>query len=176
MKLPTNHQEFQELLEKHGAANPDVWTKDRKFDTQYVIQYLFLQMIWNAIESPHRSSASETNLEQARKRKETPFSDPDSEVVDILDRMIAAGVTPEEISKVISFKQQSLVLTILYALNDNAYGQIKEVQDTFRFGVFDMDESFNPVPGTGWGSVDHLFYDAVPKDHETVVPKAYLDV
>ena len=174
--FPKNNDEFRNLLDFHKASKPEAWVNEgNQFDRANVIRFHILWMIWNCLENPKRSCASPEALEQAKIDRDSKFPSPESEVSEILEKMILGGVTPEEISKLICFKQQGVVLEILYALEDPSYGQFKEFQDDLRFGLYEFDDAGKPIPGTDVTDLDHRFYDAIPKRYEGLVPRAYLD-
>lgn len=174
--IPRNSEEFRKLLDLCKAAKADAWAdSDKRYDRLDAVRFLFLWMIWNCLEDPKRSCASPESLARAKLDRDSKFPSPESEVSEILEKMVRSGVSPEEISKLINFKQQDVVIQFLYALEDPSYGQYEQFQDDLRFGLFEFDDAGTPIAGSGVTDLDHRFYDAVPERYESMVPIAYLD-
>lgn len=161
--FPTNNEEFMDLLIYQNAANVESWVfKEKQFDRTDVIRYLFLREIWRGIENPADSTFTQTHLEHRLWRyKKNPRLE-NGEVLAVLEKMLASGISGREISTLVREMQFALAHYILYKLDDTEADHEPEIASHMLFGIYLEDEDGNPVPGSRLNCLHELFSSARP--------------
>lgn len=152
MEYPSNKEEFKSLLAQVGAADEQAWVQDRKdFNDRDVQQFLFLSAIWRQFENPNDSSYKTESIERAQEKvAKRPNRELDVDLK-IASKMLAAGITAEEISTLVIHAQFDLAFRILYQIDDTGAGQPQELRNQLKVGMYTEDANEQPIPGTRWG-------------------------
>lgn len=152
--FPDSKEQFLELLNDLGAANPASWVLEgSSFSREEVLQYLFLRSIWLFIENPRKSTYETKKVARSRAWSEAHESRQLRSYVPIAEKMLSAGITPEEISTLVYESQVDLIFQLLYILDDNECGIPVELGD-MGFGLFETKDR-QPI-GNAWGINDLL--------------------
>lgn len=159
--FPETAEEFLDLLEELGAAKPSSWVwEGSKFSRKEVLQYLFLRSIWMLMENPSKSTYTPEKTARSRAWTESLKGRSLRADVPIVEKMLSSGISPVEISTLVSYSQANLVFQVLYMLDDNEMCTPVDIEDT-GFGLFETrcDE---PI-GSRW-SINDLLEAARPKN------------
>ena len=150
MQFPESKEAFKELLAdgKLAAKYPDHWAGDwAEFSETNVMKYLFLQGIWAFMENPLKSSYTAEKVARSRAWARGYRGRRVAKHIPIVEKMLDAGISPEEMSSLVLYSQINLVFQILYMLDDNAVCIPLDLEQR-GFGLF---ETKGGVPfGDDW--------------------------
>jgi len=152
--FPDSKEQFLELLNGLDVANPESWVfEGSSFSREEVLQYLFLRSIWLFIENPKKSTYEPEKVARSRVWSEAHEGRQLRPYVPIAEKMLSAGISPEEISTLVYESQVNLIFQLLYILDDNECGMPVELDD-MGFGLFETKDR-QPI-GNAWGINDLL--------------------
>jgi hypothetical protein len=133
-----NEQELTELFRKLGAPDPEGWAHSQITEgIPQLPRYLFLREAWRHVVSPgDRSWMSE-------QRPEDPF-EPGGELGPALDRILAAGARPEDLTTVVRVMQWHLLARLCVLMEDPGGGLEEEIGDIW-WNLFLLDDTDRPT-------------------------------
>ena len=159
--FPNSNEQFLELLNSLGAARPESWVfEGSRFSREEVLQYLFLRSIWLFMENPRKSNYKPERVARSRAWSEGLAGRRLETYVPIAEKMLSAGMSPEEISTIVYESQRDLIFQLLYILDDNECAIPVELDD-MGFSLFETDAG-RPI-GNRW-SINDLFEAARPAE------------
>jgi hypothetical protein len=153
-RFPNSKEQFLELLNSLGAASPESWVfESSSFNRKKVLQYLFLRSVWMFVENPAQSSYKPEKVARSRAWSEAHERRRLQPYVPIAEKMLSAGISPEEISALVYESQVNLIFQILYILDDNECAVPVDLGD-MGFGLFETKD--DQAVGNRWGINDLL--------------------
>lgn len=148
MRFPRNMDEYNQFLEWLRIEDVQPWLNfPSTYDRTRVLKLVFLRTVWESFEKPSNSTYHGSEL--ALRRKEAP------EVCEIIDKILGAGVTPEELSRLIFCEQFELVCGVLYALVDPVSADF-DPDGEVHFSVYSENEDRSVIPESRWSSLSEL--------------------
>ena len=156
--FPKNRQQFEALLEQLECSEPNDFLSEGYSDTAFV-SFIFLWTIWEEIEDPDDSSytTEKIDLLKERIRQNPRLADPK---IEIAEKMLNAGITPREISSLISLEQERYAKFICYHIEEPTSHVPWELGKHLQTGLCMIKWLFYRKPL--WGLSD-LFHSARPK-------------
>jgi hypothetical protein len=133
-----NEQELAELFRKLGAPEPESWAHSQI--TEGITQlprYLFLREAWRHVVSPGDRSW------MFAMRPEDP-DEPGGELGPAVDRILAAGARPEDLTTVVRVMQWHLLARLCVLMEDPGGGLEEEVEDIW-WNLFLLDDNDRPT-------------------------------
>lgn len=160
-QFPESKEEFLSLLIDLGAATPESWVLEgSSYCREEVLQYLFLRSVWKFIENPNKSTYEPEKVARSRAWSEAHARRQLRPYVPIAEKMLSAGISPEEISTLVCESQVNVIFQLLYILDDNECAIPVELGD-MGFGLFETHDG--QAIGNRW-SVNDLLEAARPAD------------
>jgi hypothetical protein len=137
-----DEQQLGELFRKLGARHPEASAHSQLTEgIPQLARYLFLRQAWRQVVSPSdRSWMTEM-------RTRDP-NDPGGEFGPAIDRLLAAGARPEDLTTVVRIMQWWLLGSICVLLDDP--GDLEDEVGNIWWRLFLMDENNEPslpIPG-----------------------------
>jgi len=136
--MSLNKKELTELFRKLGAPHPEGWAHSQITEgIPQLPRYLFLRQAWREIVEPgDQRWMSEMRPKDA--------NDSGGEIGPALDRLLAAGARPEDLTTVVRIMQWYLLARICVLLEDPGGDVESEVADIW-WQLYLIDENDNPV-------------------------------
>lgn len=132
-----NEQELTELFRKLGAQEPESWAHSQITEgIPQLLRYLFLRQAWRNVVSP------DDNNWMSKLRPKEPNL-PGGELGPAIDRILAAGARPEDLTTVVRVMQWRLLSRLSVLLEDPGLPE-EEVADIW-WQLFLVDENDNPI-------------------------------
>jgi hypothetical protein len=135
--MSLNEKELTELFRKLGAPDPEGWARSQITEgIPQLPRYLFLRQAWRKVIGPDdRSWMSEM-------RPKDP-NDSGGEIGPALDRLLAAGARPEDLTTVVRVMQWWLLSRLCVLLEDP--GDVESEVADIWWQLYLIDENDNPV-------------------------------
>lgn len=132
-----NKQELTELFRKLGAQDPEGWARSQAEEgIPQLPRYLFLRQAWREIVEPgDRNWMSEW-------RPPRP-NDPGAELGPAIDRILAAGARPEDLTTVVRIMQWHMLARLCVLLDDP--GDVEPEVSDLWWTLFLVDENGTPI-------------------------------
>jgi hypothetical protein len=132
-----NVQELTELFRKIGAQDPEGWARSQvREGIPQLARYLFLRQAWRRVVGPDDQNWID------KMRPKHP-NQPGGEFGPAIDRLLAAGARPEDLTTIVRVMQWALLSSLCYLLDDP--GDLEpEVKDV-AWQLFLLDEDDNPI-------------------------------
>jgi hypothetical protein len=132
-----DEEQLGELFRKLGAPMPEGWARSQiKEGFPQLARYLFLRQAWRLILSPDDRSWI-SNM-----RPKNP-DQPGGEFGPAMDRLLAAGARPEDLTTIARIMQWWLLSGLCVLLEDP--GNLEPEVADVEWGLFLLDENYNPV-------------------------------
>jgi hypothetical protein len=132
-----NEQELTELFRKLGAQEPESWAHSQITEgIPQLLRYLFLRQAWRKVVQPGDRSW------MVEMRPKDP-NGPGGELGPAIDRILAAGVRPEDLTTVVRVMQWRLLSRFSVLLEDP--GVLEEEVADIWWQLFLVDENDNPI-------------------------------
>ena len=129
-----NKEELTELFRKLGAREPEDWAASQVEEgINQLGRFLFLRQAWREVFDENDASWIQNEIEMS---EESP-SAPCSGIGPALQRMLAKGADPQDITDIVRTMQYKLLSRICYLLGDPSIPE-PEMQD-FSWGLFQLD-------------------------------------
>jgi hypothetical protein len=134
--MSLNEQELTELFRKLGATDPESWAHSQVTEgIPQLPRYLFLRQAWREVVSPD----DRTWMSEMRPKDR---NGPGGELGPAIDRMLAAGARPEDLTTVVRIMQWWLLSGLCVLLGDP---QVESEVDDVWWRLFLVDENGVPV-------------------------------
>lgn len=139
--MSLNEQELTKLFRKLGAEDPEGWARSQvKEGIPQLPRYLFLRQAWRNVVGPDDQSW------MWKWRPKDPNA-PGGELGGAIDRILAAGAKPEDLTTVARIMQWHLLARFCVLLDDPHFPE-SEVED-ITWALFLIDEEGNPIVPIG---------------------------
>jgi hypothetical protein len=141
-----NEQEIQEWTEHFralGAYDPEGWARSQVEESipQYA-RFVFLRQAWQSVVVDGDTSWIDSHMAQAERRSR----DPGAGIGPALQRMLAAGVSREDITEVVRVMQWNVVAGVAYQLADpGVVDYPREGMPAVNWMLFEVDENGAPL-------------------------------
>jgi hypothetical protein len=160
--MSLNETELTELFRKLGAPEPESWAHSQV--TRGVPQlprYLFLRQAWRKIVGPNDHGwMSQLRTENA--------NDPGGELGPAVDRILAAGARPEDLTTVVRVMQWRFLSRLCVLLEDP--GNVEPDVADIGWQLYLLDENEEPLTPIG-GLIESVL-DTDPTGREMRPPEA----
>ena len=159
MSFPTNQSEYESLVRALGLENEEAWLQ-QEFSLQTTLGLLFGVKVWSSILI--NSAALFYTREAIAKDKEYAANSgiAPSKELPIIEKVLDAGITPEEIAEITVRPQWETAFSICYGLDD--WETEHHHYDDPGWGVYSTDEE-ERVVGTRWGSQTDILVMTAPR-------------
>jgi hypothetical protein len=135
--MSLNKQELTELFGKLGARDPEGWARSQVNEgIPQLPRYLFLREAWRNVVGPDDRS-------WMSKWRPKDQNAPGAELEPAIDRILAAGARPEDLTTVVRIMQWHLLARLCVLLDDPHFLE-DEVSD-ICWALFLVDEDGNPI-------------------------------
>jgi hypothetical protein len=132
-----SEQELTDLFRKLGAPEPESWAHSQITEgIPQLLRYLFLRQAWRKVLRPDEHDW------MSQMRPENP-DDPGAELGPAIDRILAAGVRPKDLTTVVRIMQWYLLSRFCVLLEDP--GNVESEVADIWWRLFLVDENDNPV-------------------------------
>jgi hypothetical protein len=103
-----------------GASNPEQWAESEiKEGIPQYARFVFLKTAWNAV----ISEGNDTWIDNAIKQSEREPNDPCSGAGVALKRMLAAGISRQDITSLVRVMQYETLFALCYQLDDSSVAE-----------------------------------------------------
>ena len=141
MPPPTAPEDLIALLKSLGVRSPQDWVKYLPADpSTQLARYAFLKQAWDSVAVENKTDWMDEAIDRAKKHPDEPYAGTGQ----VLQRMLAAGVSREDITELARCLQAGMLFRVAYLLDGPAYS-IKGLED-IDWGLFRTDENGNPTP------------------------------
>ena len=132
-----NEQQLGELFRKLGAPMPEGWAHSQITEGfPQLARYLFLRQAWRLVVSPDDRGWI------SKMRPKDP-SQPGGEFGPALDRLLAVGARPEDLTTIVRIMQWWLLSGLCVLLEDP--GNLEPEVADIAWQLFLLDENDNPI-------------------------------
>jgi hypothetical protein len=136
-----NEQQLSELFRKLGAPMPEGWARSQiREGFPQLARYLFLRQAWRLVISP----GDEGWISKMRPKHP---DQPGGEFGPAIDRLLAAGAQPEDLTIIVRIVQWALLSGLCMLLDDPGVLE-PEIAD-MEWQLFQVDQNGNPVEPIG---------------------------
>jgi hypothetical protein len=136
--MSLNERKLTELFSKLGADEPESWAHSQITEgIPQLPRYLFLRQAWRNVVSPDDQSW------MSKMRPSDPL-EPGGEIGPAIDRILAAGARPEDLTTVVRIMQWYMLSRLCVLLDDPGGDVESEVADIW-WQLYLIDENDNPV-------------------------------
>jgi hypothetical protein len=145
-----NEDEIKKLTEWFralGAQDPESWARSQVQDgiNQWG-RFVFLHQAWQSIVPDGDTTWIDSLIGEADERP----NDPGSAAGPALQRMLAAGVNPQDIADVVRVMQWHVLFALAYQLSDAGIVEYPlEKMRPVHWALFEVDENHNPIGRIG---------------------------
>jgi len=140
MNVPDDIASLSALFEKLGAKDSKSWASSQINEGIPQLQrFLFLRQAWSNILDEDNIKWIDSQIEDAERNPSGPYAG----VGSALNRVLAMGVSPQDLTDIARGIQAQMLFQICYLLDDPGFSE-PELQD-FSWGLFEVDEDDNPV-------------------------------
>lgn len=132
-----NEQELTELFRKLGAPEPEGWAHSQITEgIPQLPRYLFLRQAWRKVVQPD-------DHDWMREMRPKDPNAPGGELGQAVDRILAAGARPDDLTTVVRVMQWRLLSRLSVLVEDP--GDLEEEVSDIWWQLFRVDENNNPV-------------------------------
>jgi hypothetical protein len=132
-----NEEELTQLFRKLGAREPEDWARSQLSDgIPQLSRYLFLRQAWQKVVRP-----DEHNWMQEMRPKDP--NAPGGELGPAVDRILAAGARPDDLTTVVRVMQWRLLSRLSVLVEDP--GVLEDEVADIWWQLFRVDENNNPI-------------------------------
>ena len=140
MPPPSAPEDLVALLKSLGVRSPQDWVQYLPADpSTQLARYLFLKQAWDSIASEGDTKWMDEALDRTKKHPGEPYAG----MGQVLQRVLAAGISREDITELARCLQAGVLFRIAYLLDGPAY-QIKGLEE-LDWGLFRTDGEGNPT-------------------------------
>src|SRR5262245_29941044 len=139
-RLADMDKSLVELFRLAGAPDPEAWARSQeKEGIPQLARFLFLRQAWKGVTSEDDVDWIERSRERARKRPDEPYSGSGH----ALERLLAAGANPRDLTELVRCEQAGMIFHLCYLLDDPSFDE-PEFQE-MHWGLFQLDGEGNPI-------------------------------
>jgi hypothetical protein len=139
-----NLESLTELFARLGARNPEQWARSQvEENIPQLARFLFLRQAWKLVIDEH----DESWIASLRSQAEANPNAPGAEVGPALDRLLAVGISADDLTKLIRVMQWRLLSGICYLLDDP--GDVEEEVQDIAWRLFQVNENEEPIAVLG---------------------------
>jgi hypothetical protein len=132
-----NEQQLGELFRKLGASMPEGWARSQiREGFPQLARYLFLRQAWRLVVNPGDTGWI------SKMRPKHP-DQPGGEFGPAVDRLLAAGARPEDLTIIVRIMQWWLLSGLCVLLEDP--GNLEQEVADMAWQLFLLDENDNPI-------------------------------
>ncbi|MBB3061408.1 hypothetical protein [Microbulbifer rhizosphaerae] len=143
MSQPMNQQSLTDLFRQLGAPDPESWAKSQaEMGVNQLYRFLFLRQAWERVISEDDDSRIDANIDAAKQDPNAPYAG----VGHAVDRILAAGVSREDIVDLVRGMQAELLFDFCYLLDDPAI--MEPNLESIGWTLVETTKDFEPTPIT----------------------------
>lgn len=140
MLVPKDERNLAELFRELGARDPEGWASSQTSEgINQLHRFLFLRQAWERVASESDDGWIDKQLAQSKKDPRQPFAG----IGHSIARMLAAGVSREDIVDLARGMQAQLLFDICYLLEDPSISE-SSVND-LGWALVETDADFEPT-------------------------------
>ena len=129
-----NRKELTELFRRLGASEPEDWAASQvEEDINQLGRFLFLRQVWREVLDENDVSWIQNQIGLSKRDPGAPCSG----IGPALQRVLAKGADPQDITDIVRTMQYQLLFRICYLLSDPSIPE-PELQD-FSWGLFQLN-------------------------------------
>lgn len=143
MPKEQNVQKLAEHFRALGALDPESWARSQIQEgiPQYA-RFVFLRGAWRGVVADGDTAWIESRIAQAERRPEAPGAG----IGPALERMLASGVSRDDITEVVRVMQWSVLSHIAYLLADSSVVDYpSDATPRVHWRLFEVDEDGQPL-------------------------------
>jgi len=143
-----NLQELTALFRKLGAEDPEGWSRSQiREGIPQLARFLFLKQAWKMV-------VSEDDREWISEARRVDPNDPGGDLAPAIARILAAGGTESDLTKVVRIMQWQLLFGLCYLLDDPEHMRddretIQKEAGDILWSLFQVDENCSPLAVVG---------------------------
>jgi hypothetical protein len=140
----TNLEQLTELFRKLGAPEPERWASSQITEGfNQLGRFLFLRQAWKLVIDDTNHSWIQAQIDRSSNEPAAPCSG----IGPALQRLLAQGASPQDISDVVRVMQYELLFRLCYLIDDPCLEE-PEVRDIW-WGLWQLNQEGKPVSQIG---------------------------